>query len=271
MKKILIADSDVNFANSIKDYLSQDRYYSEIRLAKSGREALEIVKEYKPDIVLTAVVMPDGDGTWLIKHLNDEENSDPCRVIIPMLDSKNASLENIMWSLKVDYIIVKPFEIPEISSSIKLISGSKISEKGFDENITLDSHSVVPARKKIPTSNEDPVLQQLVTNIFHYIGMPAHVMGYEYLRYAILRVLENRELLHSVTKELYPMIAKAFGSKPSRVERAIRHAIEIAWTRGDTENIAKLFGCTVLATRGKPTNSEFLAMISDKILLKISA
>ncbi len=271
MKKILIADSDTTFLNNIKDYLAKDEYYSEIRTAKTGYEALEIAKEFKPDIVLTAVVMPDGDGTWLIKHLTDEENNDSTRVIIPILDSKISSIENIMWSLGVDYIFVRPFNISDIADQIKTVTGSKDSKNNFDENVSLESEAINHTSKNIERSKEDPVLEQLVTNIFHEVGMPAHIKGYEYLRYAILRVLENRNLLHSVTKELYPMTAKAFGSKPSRVERAIRHAIEVAWIRGDTENISKLFGCTVLSTRGKPTNSEFLAMIADKILLKLSA
>ncbi len=271
MKKILIVDNDAAFLNSIKQHLLQNDYFTDIKLAQNGWEAFDIAKEFKPDIVLTAVVMSDGDGIWLIEHLKSEEYDDKNRVIIAILDSKIAAIENLMWSLGADYLLVKPFDETGIASQIKLVSESKAAMNGFDENVSLESQIISHSSKNIQKSKEDPKLEQLVTNIFHDLGMPAHIKGYEYLRFAILRVLENKNLLHSVTKELYPMTAKAFGSKPSRVERAIRHAIEVAWTRGDPENIAKLFGCTVLSSRGKPTNSEFLAMISDKILLKLSA
>ena len=271
MKKILIVDNDMTFLNNMKEELSQNEYFSDIKVAQNGWEAFDIAKQFDPDIVLTAVVMSDGDGIWLIEHLKSEEYDNKNRVIIPILDSKITAIENLMWSLGVDYLLVKPFNENEIASQIKLVCESKDALNGFDEDISLETQVIKHSNTNIQRSKEDPKLEQLVTNIFHDLGMPAHIKGYEYLRYAILRVLENKTLLHSVTKELYPMTAKAFGSKPSRVERAIRHAIEVAWTRGDPENIAKLFGCTVLSSRGKPTNSEFLAMIADKILLKLSA
>ncbi len=271
MKKILIADSDKVFLNNIKECLLQNDYYSEVRTAENGLEAFDIAKEFNPDIVLTATVMPEGDGVWLIEQLKSEEYNNPNLAIFPMLDSKIPMLENFLWNQKVGYIFVKPFDIRWALNQMKLFVQSTEADGIFDESVSLDSQTIVHSNKNIEKSKEDPHLEQLVTKIFHELGMPAHIKGYEYLRYAILRVLENRELLHSVTKELYPMTAKAFGSKPSRVERAIRHAIEVAWTRGDADNIAKLFGCTVLSSRGKPTNSEFLAMIADKILLKLSA
>lgn len=270
MKKILIVDNDKVFLKNMNESLGKNEYFSEIRLAESGWEALETVKEFVPDIILTNIVMSDGDGVWLIEHLKKEPHYSKDTTIIAVLDTKTAVIEKLLWNMGVDFLFIKPFDVAQIPEQIKLIAESKVSDI-FENDITLDSQNFIIQGSNIEKSKENPKLEQLVTNIFHELGMPAHIKGYEYLRYAILRVIENRNLLHSVTKELYPMTAKAFNSKPSRVERAIRHAIEVAWTRGDADNISKLFGCTVLSSRGKPTNSEFLAMIADKILLKFSA
>lgn len=271
MKKILIIDDDRELVKELSEKIEKNEYFGEYKVAYCGKEGLQTALEFKPDIVLTDVVMPDGDGIWLTENLKNEKNNDENRVIISMADSKIASIEKLLWSLGNDYIFIKPFDCETIVNQIKLICESKNSANVFENDINLDSKNIYPTIKTIEKSKEDPQLEQLVTNIFHELGMPAHIKGYEYLRYAVLRVIENRELLHSVTKELYPMTAKAFNSKPSRVERAIRHAIEVAWSRGDADNISKLFGCTVLSSRGKPTNSEFLAMIADKIILKLSA
>lgn len=271
MKKILIVDDNKEILNELTNSVENNDYFGEYRVAQSGKEALKIALEFKPDIVLTDVVMSDGDGIWLTENLKNEDNNDEKRAIIAMVDSNIITIEKILWGLGCDYIFVKPFDCEDILDQIKLIYENKISANVFEDEITLDCKNISPTIKTIEKSKEDPQLEQLVTSIFHELGMPAHIKGYEYLRYAVLRVIENRSLLHSVTKELYPMTAKAFNSKPSRVERAIRHAIEVAWSRGDADNIAKLFGCTVLSSRGKPTNSEFLAMIADKIILKLSA
>lgn len=271
MKKILIIDDDRELLEKLSEKIEKNEYFGECKTATCGKEGLEIALEFKPDIILTDVVMPDGDGIWLVENLKKDENNDEKRVIISMADTKIATIEKLLWSLGNDYIFIKPFDCEAVANQIELICENKLSANVFDNEINLDSKNICPTIKTIEKSKEDPQLEQLVTNIFHELGMPAHIKGYEYLRYAVLRVIENRNLLHSVTKELYPMTAKAFNSKPSRVERAIRHAIEVAWSRGDADNIAKLFGCTVLSSRGKPTNSEFLAMIADKIILKLSA
>ena len=270
MKKILVVDDDRDLLNELICKIEENEYFGEYKSAVCGKEALEIAKTFKPDIVLTDVVMPDGDGIWLIENLKNEENNDEKRLIISMVDSKISTVEKLLWSLGNDYLFMKPFDCETLINQIKLIYENKMSTDVFEKEVTLDSKSIL-INRNIEKSKENPQLEQLVTNIFHELGMPAHIKGYEYLRFAVLRVIENRSLLHSVTKELYPMTAKAFSSKPSRVERAIRHAIEVAWSRGDADNIAKLFGCTVLSSRGKPTNSEFLAMIADKIILKLSA
>ena len=271
MKKILIVEDNPKLLEELKNTFKEDTYFSQIQTALTGSDAYEILKEELPDVLLTDILMPDGDGVWLIEKLNELKTPKNNVTVVAMLDYEMVKIQRLLWSLGVDYLIMKPFASENLVSQIKNLATQQDIDIISDSELTLDSPNIIFKNKNISISKEDPQLEQLVTNIFHELGMPAHIKGYEYLRYAILRVIENRALLHSVTKELYPMTAKAFGSKPSRVERAIRHAIEVAWTRGDADNISRLFGCTVLSSRGKPTNSEFLAMIADKILLRLSA
>ncbi len=265
MKKIIVVDDDMSMIQELVPHLEKDSYFGEITVANEGKTALALIREKRPDIILTDITMPNGDGIWLLEQLKKEYLLHENCTVIFMLDIKLPSIEKLILEMGADYFVMKPFENLSLITQIKAVAnGEKTMEYTSDKKKILKIEN-------IETSKENPVLEQMVTNIFHEVGMPAHIKGYEYLRFAILRVLENRKLLHSVTKELYPMTAKEFDSKPSRVERAIRHAIEVAWTRGDAENIAKLFGCTVLSSRGKPTNSEFLAMIADNILLRLSA
>ena len=267
MKKIVVIEDNITLLKELESQLERDSCFSEVYSASEGREALELIREKRPDIILTDIAMPNGDGIWLLDSMKKEYLLQEDMTVIFMMDTKIPAIEKLVIDMGADYFIVKPFDIASAITQIKAVAEGDAQE---------DSKNSAELRKsagfsKIETSKENPQLEQMVTNIFHELGMPAHIKGYEYLRYAILRVLENRKLLHSVTKELYPMTAKEFDSKPSRVERAIRHAIEVAWTRGDADNIAKVFGCTVLSSRGKPTNSEFLAMIADNILLRLSA
>ena len=263
MKKIVIADDNHAFLEKFAADVKKDEYFSEVHTASNGKEALDLCKKIKPDIILTDIAMPHADGIWLFEKLKENKLITNNVSIMFMSDILAPAISKMLIDLGADFFFVKPFDNKSIILQIKTItsldnSKSQLKTKEYDINIE---------DMKMDTL----YLEQLVTNIFHELGMPAHIKGYEYLRFAILKVIENRKLLHSVTKELYPMTAKEFDTKPSRVERAIRHAIEVAWSRGDAENIAKFFGCTVLDSRGKPTNSEFLAMISDRILMKLTA
>ena len=251
--KILVVDDNRIFLNEFVAEIGQDSFFSEVYVAGDGKEGLEAVRQKQPDIILSDVAMPNADGIWLFENLKNQNLLKENTKMIFMSDILAPAISNMVMSLGADYFFVKPFSYKTTILQIKaIVSDEKNNKK----------------RKNI---DEDVYLEQLITNVFHELGMPAHIKGYEYLRFAILRVLENRKLLHSVTKELYPMTAKEFDTKPSRVERAIRHAIEVAWSRGDAENISRIFKCTVLSSRGKPTNSEFLAMIADRILMKLTA
>lgn len=270
MKKILVVEDNLTLLEEMVNALKEDSFFGKVISATTGKAALDIIKKELPDILVTDILMPDGDGVWLMEQLNNIKK-DKSVTVVGMLDYEMKKIEKLLWNMGADYLIMKPFSVSFIINQIKTLTANNPIDILSDNILNLNNQNIILTNKNLSISKEDPQLEQLVTNIFHELGMPAHIKGYEYLRYAILRVIENRNLLHSVTKELYPMTAKAFGSKPSRVERAIRHAIEVAWTRGDADNIARLFGCTVLSSRGKPTNSEFLAMIADKILLKLSA
>jgi len=253
--KILIVDDNKVFLDEFALQIQQDSFFSEIYTASDGKEGLAAVKAHNPDIILSDVAMPNADGIWLFENMKNENLVGEHTNVMFMSDILAPAISNMIMSLGADYFFVKPFSYKTTILQIKTIAAN-------------ESNS---SPKKSNSEREAVYLEQLVTTVFHELGMPAHIKGYEYLRFAILKVLENRKLLHSVTKELYPMTAKEFDTKPSRVERAIRHAIEVAWSRGDAENISKIFKCTVLSSRGKPTNSEFLAMIADRILMKLTA
>ena len=166
-------------------------------------------------------------------------------------------------SLGADYYLVKPLDMKLLEKRIRQVSGKEQSVND-NNNLNMSKGIINPDR------NNATDLEVEITNIIHEIGVPAHIKGYLYLREAIKMVIENVELLGAVTKELYPSIAKKFNTTPSRVERAIRHAIEVAWSRGKVDTINQLFGYTVHNTKGKPTNSEFIAMIADKLRLEHS-
>jgi two-component system response regulator (stage 0 sporulation protein A) len=274
MKKILVVDDDKNFLDKLEFALQQDDYFSQIFTATNGEDALNIFKKMHPEIILTDLAMPIIDGYLLLENLKKENLLTKNSCVLFMADMVSESIYKMLKNAGADFCFIKPFNFHSTITQIKVLTSKESvteataspTDLAINEQANLMNISNVKGSK-----NEDLYFVKLITGIFHDLGMPAHINGYEYLRFALLRILENRKLLHSVTKELYPMIAKEFGSSPSRVERAIRHAIEVAWTRGDPDNIAGIFGCTVLDSRGKPTNSEFLAMIADRILVKLIA
>jgi two-component system response regulator (stage 0 sporulation protein A) len=274
MKKILVVDDDKNFLEKLEFALQQDDFFSQIFTATNGEDALNIFKKMRPDIILTDLAMPIIDGYLLLENLKKENLLTKNSSVFFMTDMASESIYKMLKNAGADFCFIKPFSFHSTITQIKVIADKESNMENsatINEQAVKDPSTTINISNVKNTQNEDLYFVKLITGIFHDLGMPAHINGYEYLRFALLRVLENRKLLHSVTKELYPMIAKEFASSPSRVERAIRHAIEVAWTRGDPDNIAGVFGCTVLDSRGKPTNSEFLAMIADRILVKLIA
>ncbi len=250
--KIVIADDSTelgqNCAKAFKAYGMQT-----VLCEKDGKSLLEHIKSEKPDVVLADVFMPNLDILGVLASLKEMNLKDK-PMIMAMSSFDNQRLEKETLEAGAGYYFLKPFDINTIAERIIQLSGWK-----------NDSSPLVVKNNVIT----DPQLELMVTNIIHQIGVPAHIKGYHYLREAILLSVKNSEIVNSVTKLLYPTVAKIYSTTASRVERAIRHAIEVAWDRGDIDVLNSYFGYTIQTDRGKPTNSEFIAMISDKLRLQL--
>ena len=212
---------------------------------------IRVIKKEKPDIVLADVFMPNIDILGVLSALKEMDGKDR-PMVMAMSNFDNPMLEKETLSAGAAYYFLKPFDINTVAERIIQLSGWK-NEK-----------APLVVKNNIVT---DPELELMITEIIHQIGVPAHIKGYHYLREAIILSVKNSEIVNSVTKLLYPTVAKTYGTTASRVERAIRHAIEVAWDRGDLDTLQRFFGYTVSNTKGKPTNSEFIAMIADRLCL----
>ena len=250
--KIVIADDSQDLGQNCAKALRG--YGMDVVLcSKSGTELLKAVKKDKPQVVLADVFMPDLDILGVLKEIADLDKKDK-PMVMAMSSFDNQRFEKEVLDAGADYYFLKPFNIDTMAQRIIQLSNWKNEEKP----LVLKDNIVT-----------DPELQLMVTEIIHQIGVPAHIKGYHYLREAIILSVKNSDIVNSVTKLLYPTVAKSYTTTASRVERAIRHAIEVAWDRGDIDVLNSYFGYTIQNDRGKPTNSEFIAMISDKLRLKL--
>jgi two-component system response regulator (stage 0 sporulation protein A) len=242
--KILIADDNKDFCDILYEYLSKQEDLEIVGVAKDGIEAIELLSKKSPDVLILDIIMPHLDGLGVLEKMNSMIGQKEPKVIILSAVGQDRITQKAI-SLGADYYVVKPFDFEVFIKRIRQLTGTVSNNKPNTMSIEAE-----------------------ITNIIHEIGVPAHIKGYLYLREAIGMVVENIEYLSAVTKELYPNIAQKFNTTPSRVERAIRHAIEVAWSRGKMDTINRLFGYTVHNGKGKPTNSEFIAMIADKLRIE---
>ncbi len=261
--KILIADDNREFCDILSKFLSADEDFEVVGIAKDGLEALDMVSEIRPDILILDIIMPHLDGLGVLEGIHNL-NLDKIPKIVILSAVGQDQITQKAIQLGADYYVVKPFDFKVFIKRLKQIAdlekGSQIIAKNeYIQIPTTNTHNVVTSKN----------LEARITNIIHEIGVPAHIKGYLYLREAIAMVVEDMELLGAVTKELYPSIAEKYNTTSSRVERAIRHAIEVAWTRGKIDTIDNIFGYTVNTNKGKPTNSEFIAMVADKLRLEM--
>ena len=248
--KVLIADDNREFCESLKDYLGQQKDFVLTGTAYNGLEVLKLIEEKTPDIIILDIIMPHLDGLGVLEKVaSGAFNPRPKVLLLTAFGQENITQRAV--ELGADYYILKPFDFSVLAARIRQLT------TGVNKSTTT---YVSPARHKN--------LDLAVTNIIHEMGVPAHIKGYHYLREAILMVIDEINLLGAITKELYPMIAQKYQTTPSRVERAIRHAIELAWDRGNVDMITKFFGYTINVEKGKPTNSEFIAMIADKLRIE---
>jgi len=252
-----IADDNKDFCEILKDYFDTQEKIKISFIAHDGLTAVDSIKKYQPDILVLDMVMPHLDGLGVLENINDMELVKYPKVIVLSAVGQEGVTQKAI-NLGADYYVVKPFNLSTLTKRINQLAGAEPDENKMNF-----------ARTIINNSNTGKLgdLEIDITNIIHEIGVPAHIKGYQYLRDAITLVVGDMDLLSAVTKELYPAIAKLNNTTPSRVERAIRHAIEVAWNRGKTDAITAIFG-TGQNDNGKPTNSEFIAIIADKLRLE---
>lgn len=250
--RLLIADDNKEFCQLIKEFLKNESDIEILGIANDGLDALKKAEKLKPDVLILDIIMPNLDGLGVIERLALKPDK-PKIIVLSAVGQDKITQKAI--NLGADYYIVKPFDLNILVDRIREINIESIELK--DRNTILSPQD---KRKKLEIE---------ITNVIHELGVPAHIKGYFYLREAIYMVINDVELLSAVTKVLYPTIAEKFDTTSSRVERAIRHAIEVAWNRGCVETLNSLFGYTIPREKGKPTNSEFIAMIADKLRMEL--
>ena len=254
--RILIADANQDFCSLLAGLLSDEEDMELVGTASDGASALTMVGELQPDVLLLELVLPKMDGLEVLRTLHAGGSS--CHVVV-VTGFSNSHVVADCSAMGAEYFVTKPCDTSALLSRIRqLVSReeSLVAAAGFD------------CRPAAAAARERANLEAVVTEIIHEIGVPAHIKGYQYLREAIILTIYNMDMINAVTKVLYPEVAARFSTSPSRVERAIRHAIEVAWDRGDIEVLQKFFGYTVSNIKGKPTNSEFIAMIADYLSLR---
>ena len=265
---VLIADDNQEFSYTLSTYINSQDDMEIVGMAKDGKEAVEMVVNVEPDVVLLDVIMPHLDGIGVLEKINSIKcDKKPIFVMLSAVGQDKITQKAV--ALGAEYYVVKPFDIELL---IKRIREIKFFKPNDAENKFISKNERQPYIDiSNKGGNKEDNLEALVTNIIHEVGVPAHIKGYQYLREAIMMVVNDIDVINQITKSLYPQIACKFDTTPSRVERAIRHAIEVAWGRGEQKTVEKIFGYTISAAKGKPTNSEFIAMIADKLRLELKS
>ena len=248
MIRIFLIDENTEFKNQMEEFFRFEHDMEVVGSASGGREALAKLPGVRPDVILLCSVLPELDGVAVAQEVQKLFPND-----LPVM---------IMYS---------SFNIDAVMSQAVKAGVVYSFQKPFSMQIMAERIRGIVVGSEEPTQNGGERLEVAVTNIIHEVGIPAHIKGYHYVREAIIMAVEDMESLNAITKILYPGIAKKFSTTPSRVERAIRHAIETAWSRGDVDVLNKIFGYTVSHDKGKPTNSEFIAMIADRLHLEFQA
>lgn len=253
---VYVVDDNNDGCNKIKDELRKMEHFEVVGSASNGEQCLRELSNRSVDFLILDLIMPIKDGFQVLKELKQ------CRISVRYVLCTTPIINDVMikelQQYSIAYLLMKPFEVKQIINKMITLSGHEEENEGFVINLDISE------RDKILKLE----LEKEITDLLHEIGIPAHIKGYLYLRTAILETYENVDFLGQITKVLYPEIARRYATTSSRVERAIRHAIEVAWNRGNIDAIDDIFGYTISASKAKPTNSEFIAMISDKMRLE---
>ena len=247
--RVLIADAGEDYRSLLSDTLNAEGDMEVVGTAADGAEALALLGQERPDVLLLDLVLPRVDGLEVLRRMG-ETGAQPATLVVSAF--YNQQMITRSAELGAYYFIPKPCDIAALTERIR-------------QSVHPDNAMPAAITEMRPP---EPDLESTVTEVIHEIGVPAHIKGYQYLREAIILTIGDMEIINAVTKVLYPTVAKKYATTPSRVERAIRHAIEVAWDRGDLETLQKFFGYTVSNIKGKPTNSEFIAMIADCLSLR---
>ena len=273
---LAIADDNVRLLNMMESIINTDEELNVVGKATDGEEMCQIIKETEPDVVLLDLIMPKMDGITVMENVGRDlkMKKQPCFIIISAVGQERITED--AFNKGANYYILKPFNNDALLNRIKMVKNICQNYKESKEEIIERPIKQAEKKEQQPVENErteeplvqEPNLENRVTDMLHEIGIPAHIKGYHYLRDAIMMSVEDMDVLNAITKILYPTVAKKYQTTSSRVERAIRHAIEVAWSRGKLDTLDELFGYTVSNGKGKPTNSEFIALIADTIQLE---
>lgn len=256
---VAIADDNERIVEMLNAVIRNENGMEIVGTAGNGEDAVEMIRQNTPDVVLLDLIMPKMDGLGVLEKVKEDKTLKklPTFIVISAIGQEDVTED--AFALGANYYLMKPFNNELLLGRLR-----SIQNKAGSVSAPVKIGSAAEHRQTFESHD----LETDVTNMIHEIGVPAHIKGYQYLRDAIMMAVEDMEMLNSVTKILYPTIAKHYQTTPSRVERAIRHAIEVAWSRGKMDTIDELFGYTVSNGKGKPTNSEFIALIADKIRLQ---
>lgn len=255
--KVCVVDDNRELVSLLEDYISSQDDMEVVGISHNGQECLEMLEGIDPDVLLLDIIMPHLDGLAVLEKLRESNKASvPNVIMLTAFGQEDVTKKAV--DLGASYFILKPFDMENLCSHIRQVSGKS----------NAVTRKVFSSGNRLQMDQKPKNLETNITSIIHEIGVPAHIKGYLYLREAISMVYNDIELLGSITKVLYPDIAKKFNTTASRVERAIRHAIEVAWSRGNIDSISSLFGYTVSMSKAKPTNSEFIAMVADKLRLE---
>ncbi len=255
---VVVADDNKEFCGILSDYFSNEPEFNIIAECANGMEVLDVIENNDTEVLILDLIMPYMDGIGVMEKINEMEPERRPKIIILTAFGQETITQRAM-QLGAEYYILKPFNLEILGDRVRQIA------RDTNDYVERPRNSMIPSRTP---ANAPRNLEVEVTKVIHEIGVPAHVKGYQYLRDAIILVTEEINYLGAVTKELYPTIAQKYDTTASRVERAIRHAIELAWDRGDIDKINKVFGYTISGEKGKPTNSEFIAIIADRLRLE---
>ena len=247
---VFIADSAADFCTGLVAALQRSDGFQVVGTANAGEQAIRQILDRKPDVLVLDLMLSKQDGISVLKAISGMERR-PVTLATSAFITEYVSTSAA--NLGVRYLMLKPCDMTALVERLEEIRGGE------------------SLRMSVPRRPDKNSIEAMVTSIIHEIGVPAHIKGYQYLREAIIIAVNDMDVINAITKVLYPQVAKTFGTTPSRVERAIRHAIEVAWDRGDLDTLQRFFGYTVSNTKGKPTNSEFIALIADKLQLQLKS